>query len=57
MTVAPGDTLFTLAQKHNLPVQAIVQANQLDLHTQIRVGQRLLKSSSSTCSMAFARTR
>lgn len=41
--VKSGDTLFSLAQRFNTTVQAIVQANHLgNIQAQIQIGQRLL---------------
>ncbi len=41
ITVRDGDTLFSLAQKHNVSVQAIARFNYLDEKSPLHVGQSL----------------
>ena len=42
ITVARGDTLESIAKHHNVPVSAIMEANNLTAPTAIRTGQRLV---------------
>ena len=40
-TVRSGDTLYTIAREHHVTIKAILQANELDRHSIIKVGQHL----------------
>ena len=40
--LAQGDTLYSLAQKHNTSVDAIQRANKLGKGTTLKLGQKLL---------------
>jgi murein DD-endopeptidase MepM/ murein hydrolase activator NlpD len=42
VTVAPGDTIGSLAHKHHVPASAIMQANGIRSDAPLRVGQRLV---------------
>jgi murein DD-endopeptidase MepM/ murein hydrolase activator NlpD len=42
VTVAPGETVDSIARKHGVPASAIVQTNNLASSTAIRPGQRLV---------------
>ena len=42
VTIAPGDTIGSLANKHHVPAAAIMQANGIRSGTPLRVGQRLV---------------
>jgi murein DD-endopeptidase MepM/ murein hydrolase activator NlpD len=42
ITVAPGDNIESIARKHNVPVAAIMQANNLSSPTAIHPGQHLV---------------
>ena len=41
-TVRPGDTLYGIARRNNVPAKDLAQANNLDSPNSIRVGQRLV---------------
>jgi murein DD-endopeptidase MepM/ murein hydrolase activator NlpD len=40
--VRPGDTLWSIARRHGVELEALVQANQLDTRHRVRVGERLV---------------
>jgi murein DD-endopeptidase MepM/ murein hydrolase activator NlpD len=42
ITVAPGETLETIARKHNVPVSAMMQANNISNPASVHVGQHLV---------------
>ncbi|HVY58997.1 MAG TPA: LysM peptidoglycan-binding domain-containing M23 family metallopeptidase [Xanthobacteraceae bacterium] len=42
ITVGPGETLDSIARKHSVPVEAILQANGLTRAARLRPGQRLV---------------
>jgi len=41
-TVAAGDTLYSIARRHNIAVQAITEANRLNSPFSLAIGQQLL---------------
>jgi murein DD-endopeptidase MepM/ murein hydrolase activator NlpD len=42
VTVAPGETIETIARRHNVPVAVILQANRIASPSAVRPGQRLV---------------
>ena len=40
--VRPGDTLWNIARRHGVEVEALARANQLDVRHRVRVGERLV---------------
>lgn len=42
ITVQNGETIYSLARKHNVPVNALLQANNLQTATTLRTGQRII---------------
>jgi murein DD-endopeptidase MepM/ murein hydrolase activator NlpD len=53
ITVVPGETLETIARKHNVPVAAIIQANNMS-GSALHPGQRLVIPRYRTPSLAYA---
>jgi LysM repeat protein len=41
-TVAPGDTLGSIASQHNTSIEALASMNNLENRNALRVGQRLI---------------
>jgi len=40
-TIQPGDTIYSLSKKHNVPVDVIAKTNKLDKNFSIKVGQNI----------------
>ncbi|MCK2028162.1 LysM peptidoglycan-binding domain-containing protein, partial [Microbacterium sp. KSW4-6] len=53
-TVAAGDTLFAIAQRHGIPLDALLSANGLDRSSIIYPGQSLSVSASAPAAPAAA---
>jgi len=54
VTVAPGDTIEMIAQRHGVPTSAIMQANGLTANAAIHPGQRLVIPRYNQASMTTA---
>ncbi|MFP3787193.1 LysM peptidoglycan-binding domain-containing protein, partial [Burkholderia sp. SIMBA_024] len=53
-TVAAGDTLFAIAQRHGIPLDALLSANGLDRSSIIYPGQSLTVSAPAPAAPAAA---
>ncbi len=50
MAVHKGDTLYSIAKKHNLSVEELLDLNQMDGDRPLRVGEKLRVSGPRTLS-------
>lgn len=56
VTVADGETLYSLARRHNVSVRSIADANGLTMETRVRTGQRIVIPGTTTMAAAGAPT-